>query len=58
MHGGQVISVSAALSSTAFLMSQLTLPVMSYFSGGGLRRTIEAALGPDTDISDLWIPFL
>jgi hypothetical protein len=43
---------------TMYPLSKLTLPVMSYFSGGGLRRTIEAALGPDTDISDLWIPFL
>ena len=44
------------LSSQRHLLTDLTLPVLSLFSGKGLDKVLRRVLGHDT-IEDLWLPF-
>ena len=45
-----------AMSSPRHLLTDLTLPVLSIFSGKGVDRMLRAALG-EVEIEDLWLPF-
>ena len=52
----QVKDLVGVLSSSRHLLTDLTLPVLSIFSGKGLDSILQAVLG-DTDIEDLWLCF-
>jgi predicted acylesterase/phospholipase RssA len=39
------------------LLGDATLPVMAYFSGKSLNKTIREILGAETQVEDLWVPF-
>ena len=49
----QVKDLVGVLSSPRHLLTDLTLPVLSIFSGKGVDRILQAVLG-DTEIEDLW----
>ena len=52
----RVKELVGALSSPRHLLTDLTLPVLSIFSGKGVDRILRTVLG-DTDIEDLWLSF-
>uniref|UniRef100_A0A7S0NQE9 Patatin n=1 Tax=Micromonas pusilla TaxID=38833 RepID=A0A7S0NQE9_MICPS len=52
----RVKELVGALSSPRHLLTDLTLPVLSVFSGKGVDRILRTVLG-DTDIEDLWLSF-
>jgi len=49
--------LAAKLGSISGLLSDATLPVMSYFAGRQFGMNIQAVVGSDTRIEDTWIPF-
>ena len=53
----RVKELVGALSSPRHLLTDLTLPVLSIFSGKGVDRILRTVLG-DTDIEDLWLVLL
>ena len=52
----RVKELVGTMSSPRHLLTDLTLPVLSLFSGKGVDRILRAALG-DVEIEDLWLPF-
>ena len=52
----RVKELVGVLSSPRHLLTDLTLPVLSIFSGKGVDRILRTVLG-DTDIEDLWLSF-
>jgi len=45
------------LSSPHHLLTDLTLPLLSLFSGKGLDGVVKSSVGVDTQIEDLWLNF-
>ena len=45
------------LNSPHHLLTDLTLPLLSLFSGKGLDAVIKSSVGADTTIEDLWLNF-
>ena len=45
------------LSSPHHLLTDLTLPLLSLFSGKGLDGVVKSSVGTDTEIEDLWLNF-
>lgn len=45
------------LGSLRRLLSDATLPVMSYFAGKGFGESIQTILGSDVRIEDIWLPY-
>ena len=52
----RVKELVGVLSSPRHLLTDLTLPILSVFSGKGLDRILRQTLGED-DVEDLWLPF-
>jgi lysophospholipid hydrolase len=52
----RVKELVGALSSPRHLLTDLTLPILSVFSGKGLDKILRQSLGED-DVEDLWLPF-
>ena len=52
----QVKDLVRVLSSPRHLLTDLTLPVLSIFSGKGVDSILQAVLG-ETDIEDMWLSF-
>ena len=46
-----------ALNSPRHLLTDLTLPLLSLFSGKGLNEIIKRSVGAETAIEDLWLNF-
>jgi|TARA_B110000971_G_scaffold206542_1_gene229891 lysophospholipid hydrolase len=53
-----VTDLVGVLSSQRNLLLDLTLPVLSLFSGKALDRVLRNALGRETNVEDLWLPFV
>jgi len=52
----RVKELVGVLSSPRHLLADLTLPILSVFSGKGLDAILRKTLGED-DVEDLWLPF-
>lgn len=50
-------TLSGAVGSVWVLMSGLTLPLVSYFDGTAFSEAIQDALGPATQVEDMWLQF-
>jgi CRP-like cAMP-binding protein len=50
-------TIAAKLGSVWALLQDLTVPLMSYFSGSALSLNIAGLVGEDTQIEDLWLKF-
>lgn len=49
--------LASRIGTISTLIQDLTLPILSMFTGAGMNRAVRDALGGEECIEDLWLPY-